>query len=76
MTPLVFNDDLWKTSGHWDHYRENMFAVSAGAGDDLHGDVMAQGRSLKPMNCPAHCVVFASDHVCIPRQTPCWPRAR
>lgn len=64
MTPLVFNDSLWKTSGHWEHYRENMFSVSSGAGnDDGPADSAALGRSLKPMNCPAHCLVYAAQTV-------------
>jgi len=46
----VFNFDLWKTSGHADHYRENMFAF----------DVEKQEFGLKPMNCPGHCVMFAN----------------
>jgi threonyl-tRNA synthetase len=50
VTPNVFNFDLWKTSGHADHYRENMFAF----------DVEKQEFGLKPMNCPGHCVMFAN----------------
>jgi threonyl-tRNA synthetase len=50
-TPLVFNKALWETSGHWQHYRENMFLIEA---ED-------QSYGLKPMNCPGHMLVFASD---------------
>jgi threonyl-tRNA synthetase len=50
-TPLVFNKALWETSGHWQHYRENMFLIH---GDD--GEEMA----MKAMNCPGHMLVFAS----------------
>ncbi|GBF99477.1 threonyl-tRNA synthetase [Raphidocelis subcapitata] len=50
VTPNVFNFDLWKTSGHADHYRENMFSF----------DVEKQEFGLKPMNCPGHCVMFAN----------------
>ena len=49
VTPNVFNFELWKTSGHADHYRENMFAF----------DVEKQEFGLKPMNCPGHCLAFA-----------------
>ena len=42
VTPNMFNFDLWKTSGHAAHYRENMFLV----------DVEKQEFGLKPMNCP------------------------
>ena len=50
-TPLVFNKALWETSGHWQHYRQNMFLIEA---ED-------QAFSLKPMNCPGHMLVFASE---------------
>jgi len=51
-TPLVFNKALWETSGHWEHYRENMFIIDA-EGDDASG--------VKAMNCPGHMLVFASE---------------
>ena len=51
-TPLVYNKGLWETSGHWSHYRENMFLV-----ESKDGDAMA----LKAMNCPGHMLVFASE---------------
>jgi threonyl-tRNA synthetase len=50
-TPLVFNKALWETSGHWDHYRENMFLFEA----------EEQSYGLKPMNCPGHMLVFGSE---------------
>jgi threonyl-tRNA synthetase len=50
-TPLVFNKALWETSGHWQHYRENMFLFEA----------EEQSYGLKPMNCPGHMLVFASE---------------
>lgn len=42
ITPNIYNFDLWKTSGHADHYRENMFSF----------DIEKQEFGLKPMNCP------------------------
>jgi threonyl-tRNA synthetase len=51
-TPLVFNKALWETSGHWAHYRENMFLIDA-EGDDASG--------VKAMNCPGHMLVFGSE---------------
>ena len=51
-TPIVFNRGLWETSGHWSHYRENMFLVKSADGDDM---------GLKPMNCPGHMLVFGSE---------------
>ncbi len=50
MTPHIARSDLWKTSGHYDFYRENMFIIP---GED-------QEFVLKPMNCPAHILVFKS----------------
>ena len=51
-TPLVYNKALWEMSGHWRHYRENMFAIESEAGDQM---------AVKAMNCPGHFLVFASD---------------
>ena len=50
-TPLVFNKGLWETSGHWSHYRQNMFLVES------EGEQMA----MKAMNCPGHMLVFGSQ---------------
>ncbi len=50
-TPLVFNRQLWETSGHWEHYRKNMFLVES----------EGEPFGLKAMNCPAHMLVFASQ---------------
>ncbi len=52
ITPQVFDVSLWKTSGHWDHYQDNMFKIEA------------EGKEMgvKPMNCPGHCVMFGHDH--------------
>ena len=50
-TPLVFNKALWETSGHWSHYRKNMFLVES------EGEEMG----MKAMNCPGHMLVFANE---------------
>ena len=50
-TPLIFNKALWETSGHWDHYRQNMFLV----------DAEDSPMGVKAMNCPGHMLVFASE---------------
>jgi threonyl-tRNA synthetase len=47
-TPNMFNSELWKTSGHWQHYHEDMFTF----------DVEKDKWALKPMNCPGHCLMF------------------
>jgi len=51
-TPLVFNKALWETSGHWQHYRENMFLIQGRDGEEM---------GMKAMNCPGHMLVFASE---------------
>jgi threonyl-tRNA synthetase len=51
-TPLVFNKALWETSGHWQHYRENMFLIQGKDGEEM---------GMKAMNCPGHMLVFASE---------------
>jgi threonyl-tRNA synthetase len=50
-TPLVYNKALWERSGHWRHYRENMFLIES------EGETM----SMKPMNCPGHYLTYASQ---------------
>jgi threonyl-tRNA synthetase len=50
--PIVFNKGLWETSGHWDHYRQNMFLVDSTDGEQM---------GLKAMNCPGHMLIFASE---------------
>jgi threonyl-tRNA synthetase len=51
--PLVFNKALWETSGHWAHYRENMFLIQSPGEEEQSG--------LKPMNCPGHMLLFGSE---------------
>jgi threonyl-tRNA synthetase len=50
--PIVFNKGLWETSGHWDHYRDNMFLVESTDGEQM---------GLKAMNCPGHMLIFGSE---------------
>jgi threonyl-tRNA synthetase len=50
LSPNIFNLKLWKTSGHYQAYKENIFAWQ----------IEAQGFGMKPMNCPGHCLIF--DH--------------
>ena len=49
-TPLIYNKALWERSGHWTHYRDNMFLIES------EGETM----SVKPMNCPGHFLTYAS----------------
>src|SRR5262245_32193211 len=57
-TPLVFNKALWETSGHWQHYRKNMFLIEAGKAE---GGSDEEQMAMKAMNCPGHFLVFASE---------------
>jgi threonyl-tRNA synthetase len=50
-TPLIYNKALWERSGHWSHFRENMFLIES------EGETM----SVKPMNCPGHFLTYASE---------------
>jgi threonyl-tRNA synthetase len=50
--PIIFNKALWELSGHWEHYRENMFLVRSADGEEM---------SLKPMNCPGHYLIYSSE---------------
>ena len=49
-TPLIMNRHLWETSGHWDHYKDNMYSTI------IDGDTYC----IKPMNCPGGVMVYAS----------------
>lgn len=48
ISPNMYNAKLWQTSGHWEHYSENMF----------HFEIEKETFALKPMNCPGHCLMF------------------
>ena len=52
-TPQLFNAELWKTSGHWEHYKEDMFILHH-AEDDCD-------MGIKGMNCPGHMLVFKNN---------------
>ena len=51
ITPEIFSTDLWKRSGHYDNYLENMYII----------DVGEREYGVKPMNCPAHALIYASQ---------------
>ena len=50
-TPIILNKQLWETSGHWDHYRENMYTTII---DD-------EEYAIKPMNCPGGILVYQNE---------------
>jgi threonyl-tRNA synthetase len=51
-TPIILNQKLWQQSGHWDHYRENMYFT----------DIDGEGYAVKPMNCPGGILVYRSQY--------------
>ncbi len=48
ITPMVMNESLWRQSGHWDHYRDNMYFTEKDG----------QTYAIKPMNCPGHIMIY------------------
>ncbi|KAI1301536.1 Threonine--tRNA ligase 1, cytoplasmic [Halotydeus destructor] len=52
VSPNIYNSKLWQTSGHWEHYADDMFTF----------DVEKEKWALKPMNCPGHCLIFDSTN--------------
>ncbi|OMJ13774.1 Threonine-tRNA ligase, cytoplasmic [Smittium culicis] len=73
ITPQIYLKSLWETSGHWENYKKDMFGV-VDAYTESKGDSLLEGggccsgghgnedgiSGLKPMNCPGHCLIFAS----------------
>ena len=53
MTPSLANVRLYKTSGHWDHYKDDMFPA-------MQGDTEDEMYVLRPMNCPEHMIIYKS----------------
>ncbi|XP_027944064.1 threonine--tRNA ligase, mitochondrial isoform X3 [Eumetopias jubatus] len=65
-SPTLFSTKLWELSGHWEHYQEDMFALQPPGSDGPTSSPSDHSTShptdtlaLKPMNCPAHCLMFA-----------------
>jgi threonyl-tRNA synthetase len=48
-TPLLYDSELWRTSGHWEKYQEHMFRL----------EIEERDFGLKPMNCPGHCLLYS-----------------
>ncbi|MDZ4169894.1 MAG: threonine--tRNA ligase [Coriobacteriia bacterium] len=53
ITPHIYKADVWKISGHWDNYRENMYFFQVDEGDGRVNDY-----GIKPMNCPGHIMIY------------------
>ena len=50
QTPIILNRKLWETSGHWEHYKANMYTTS----------IDEEEYAVKPMNCPGACLIYKS----------------
>ncbi len=55
ITPQIFDVELWKRSGHYDNYRDDMFFA------DAFEEVEERSSSVKPMNCPSHCLLYGGS---------------
>jgi threonyl-tRNA synthetase len=51
ITPQILDEDLWHRSGHYDHYKDNMYFT----------EVDGREFAVKPMNCPTHCLIYSED---------------
>src|SRR6202167_3737514 len=65
VTPLIFKNEMFNTSGHWENFRENMF-LSPDPESETHTidtgpDGWHHGYALKPMNCPGHTFVYRAE---------------
>ena len=58
VTPHIARVDLYKISGHWQNYKEDMFPMMA---EDDRAAALEQGFALKPMNCPFHIQIYKSE---------------
>jgi threonyl-tRNA synthetase len=64
ITPTIYKRSLWEKSGHWANYADDMFEVRGrGASGQNEKAEIGEDESfgLKPMNCPGHCLLFASE---------------
>lgn len=78
LTPTMYKQSLWKQSGHWLNYKDDMFTVGEGSksqhgssppvkstgradcSPSVNDDMQDEEHGLKPMNCPGHCLLYAS----------------
>lgn len=59
ITPHVFNADVWKTSGHYGFYKENMYFFNINEGSDENPNLVEY--AVKPMNCPGHVMLYRAN---------------
>jgi threonyl-tRNA synthetase len=65
ITPQIYRNEMFHTSGHWDNFRENMFLTPDPEGDealvDTGPDGWRVGYGVKPMNCPGHTFIYRAE---------------
>jgi threonyl-tRNA synthetase len=65
ITPQIFRNELWHTSGHWENFRENMVLApdpeAASAVIDTSAEGWRSGYGVKPMNCPGHTYIYRAE---------------
>jgi threonyl-tRNA synthetase len=65
ITPLIFKNELFYRSGHWENFRENLFLTSDGESGshqlDTSPEGWREGYGVKPMNCPGHTYIYAAE---------------
>ncbi len=59
ITPHIYNADVWKTSGHYDFYHDNMYFFNINEGSDEDPHLTEYG--VKPMNCPGHVLLYKNE---------------
>ena len=61
ITPHIYKSDMWKMSGHYDHYKNDMFFFNVEEGQDNEGNPRIVEYGVKPMNCPGHVMVYSAN---------------
>ncbi|CAG8982318.1 hypothetical protein HYALB_00005319 [Hymenoscyphus albidus] len=62
ISPTIYKKSLWEKSGHWENYAEDMYSVTGRGAEGKKTQNIGEDEEygLKPMNCPGHCLIFAS----------------
>ncbi|MDR1016882.1 MAG: threonine--tRNA ligase [Coriobacteriales bacterium] len=60
ITPHIYNADVWKRSGHYDFYHENMYFFNIDESEEKDGSKLSE-YGVKPMNCPGHVLLYADE---------------
>ena len=60
-TPHVYRVEMWKMSGHFDNYKDDMYFFDVPDGKDKEGKEKSSEFAIKPMNCPGHMLIYAAN---------------